>query len=208
MAGWEISRHPEWDLMYIAGLTAREISDLCGWSLSTVHFHLRQREKYQPGIQSKHVVALIARHPDRPRPRWRKQMTLIKEFTATSGRLPEASAEPDERRLHTWLVSQRRSYRGGEMSPGKKYLLDSLGDWQSTTRKEVLERHWLERLQMVADFYSQTGRFPRYRSYTTELEHTLGVWLHIQHQSRSQKKLSIDRHQKIDAALPGWKSSQ
>lgn len=208
MAGWEISRHPEWDLMYAAGLTAREIADLCGWSLSTVHFHLRRREKYQPGTQSKHVAALAARHPDRPSPRWRKQMTLMKEFSASRGRLPETSTNSDEIRLHAWLVSQRRSYTRGEMSPGKKYLLDSLGDWRSAPHKEILERHWLERLQMVADFYSQTGRFPRYRSYTTELEHTLGVWLHVQHQSRSQEKLSIDRRDKIDAILPGWKSSQ
>lgn len=194
--------------MYIAGLTAREIADLCGWNLSTVHFHLRRREKYQPGFQSRHVEALAARHPDRPTPQWRKQMSLLKEFTETSGRLPETSVFPDEARLHAWLVSQRRSYTRGEMSPGKVYLLDSISDWQGTPHKELLELHWLKRLQMVSDFYSQAGRFPRYRSYTTKLEHTLGVWLHIQHQSRSQKKLSIERRHKMDATLPGWKSSQ
>lgn len=208
MGGWEISRHPEWDLMYIAGLTAREISDLCGWSLSTVHFHLKRREKYQPGIQSKHVAALAARHPDRLSPQWRKQLALMKEFTETSGRLPETSADANEARLHVWLVSQQRSYTRGEMSPGKIYLLDSLGDWQGMPHKEVLEQHWLKRLHMVADFYSATGRFPRYRSYTTDLEHTLGVWLHIQHQNRSQKMLSIERHRLIDATLPTWKSRQ
>ena len=194
--------------MYIAGLTAREIADLCDWSLSTVHFHLRRREKYQPGIQSQHLAALVARHPDRPRPQWRKQMTLMKEFAEASGRLPESSTDADEARLHAWLVSQRRSFARGEMSPGKIFLLDSLGDWQGTPLKVVLEQRWLKRLQMVADFYSQTGRFPRYRTYTTKLEHTLGVWLHIQHQSRSQKKLSVERHYKMDETLPGWKSIQ
>lgn len=208
MTGWKESRHPEWDLMYSAGLTAREIADLCAHSISTVHFHLRKREQYEPGFQSKHLEALRLRHPDRPSTQWRNQLNMMKEFTEKNGRLPISKAGPDEARLHSWLVNQQRSSARGEMSPGKIFLLDSVFEWRTTPRQDVLARHWLERLHMVADYFSQAGHFPRYRNYTTELEHTLGVWLHVQHQNRSQKKLPEERLTKLNETLPGWRSHQ
>ena len=208
MTGWEDSRHPEWDLMYSAGLTAREIADLCAHNISTVHFHLRRREQYEPGFQSKHFEALKSRHPDRPTTQWRKQLNLLKEFINENGRLPISKATPEEARLQSWLVNQQRSYARGEMSPGKIFLLDSVFEWRATAHRDVLARHWLDRLQMVASYVSQVGQFPRYRNYTTELEHTLGVWLHIQHQNRSQKKLPEERLTKLNETIPGWRSHQ
>lgn len=61
MAGWEVSRHPEWDMMYAAGLTVREIADRCHQNVATIHAHFQSRERYEPGTRAKHEAALEAR---------------------------------------------------------------------------------------------------------------------------------------------------
>lgn len=66
MAGWEVSRHPEWDMMYAAGLTAREIADRCHQNVATIHAHFQSRERYEPGTRATHEAALAARGADRP----------------------------------------------------------------------------------------------------------------------------------------------
>lgn len=45
MVGWDVSRHPEWDMMFTAGLTAREIADRCKQNIATVHLHLKKPRK-------------------------------------------------------------------------------------------------------------------------------------------------------------------
>lgn len=52
--------------MHLAGLTAREIADLCHRGAATVHYHLQRREHYEPGFRSKHEAALAARGKNRP----------------------------------------------------------------------------------------------------------------------------------------------
>ena len=66
LAGWEVSGHPEWEMMYAAGLTVREIADRCRQKRNTVHLHLHVREQYQPGLRATHEAALAARDSDSP----------------------------------------------------------------------------------------------------------------------------------------------
>jgi IS30 family transposase len=61
VVGWETSRHPEWEIMYAAGLTVREISNRVGWARSTVHRHLQVREGHIPGLRATHEAALATR---------------------------------------------------------------------------------------------------------------------------------------------------
>lgn len=61
-----MSRHPEWDMMYAAGLTVREIADHCHCNVATIHLHLQVREKYTPGLHTTHAAALARRDPDPP----------------------------------------------------------------------------------------------------------------------------------------------
>lgn len=61
--GWETSRHPEWEIMYGAGLTVREIAERVGHARSTVHRHLQVREFYIPGLRATHEEALAKRPP-------------------------------------------------------------------------------------------------------------------------------------------------
>lgn len=108
MVGWEVSRHPEWDMMYTAGLTVREICDLCHQVPATVHLHVRVREKYEPGYQAKHEAALNERGPSRPTTQWRRRLAELADFYAANGRLPTTTGDHAECSLHRLFTPLRR----------------------------------------------------------------------------------------------------
>ncbi len=140
MAGWEVSRHPEWDMMYVAGLTVREISDRCHHQRNTVHRHLQVREHYQPGLRATHEAALATRNPARPSTGWRRRHQEAQDFLATHGRLPHRGGGTVEQSLHTWLNLQQRAYHRGNLSVTKIVLLDTLPQWQGSTRQQELDQ--------------------------------------------------------------------
>lgn len=57
MLRWDITLHPSWDRMYKSRMTVREISDLTGGPLSTVHRHLQVGETYVDEIRAIHDAA-------------------------------------------------------------------------------------------------------------------------------------------------------
>lgn len=208
MVAWEISRHPEWDRMYLAGLTAREISDLCHQKISTVHRHLRVREKYQEDFKETHYKELASRHPDRPSTQWRIRLNELNEFVVSNGRLPERNGNQHEISLYSWLSIQRASHYRGAMSPGKTYLLGSIPNWCGSSREEILQHNWMNNLNETADYVTNHKEMPRYKNFSDDREHKLGVWLHIQHQKRSQGTLSEARFRALERFIPGWRSRQ
>ena len=126
MAGWDVSRHPEWDMMYAAGLTVREIADRCHQKRNTVHLHLQVRERHEPGTRARHETALAARDPDRPTTGWRRRLKEAHDFLSAHGMLPRNDADTQiERSLHTWIARQRRAYHRGELSPPKNSSLEA-----------------------------------------------------------------------------------
>lgn len=86
--------------------------------------------------------------------------------------------------------------------------LDRLGDWRATPQQRTRDEQWKSRLQGLVAFVQRTGKLPRYRKYTTEREHTIGVWLHIQSQQRSRGELLLWRQRALDQAIPGWHSPE
>ena len=206
MTGWDISRHPEWDMMYAAGLTVREIADRCHANVATVHMHLRVREKYAPGLHATHAAALAERDPDRPSTRWRQRLTEVLAFQETYHRLPSNTAEGVECLLAQWVALQRNAYRKGGMSAAKMVLLDQLDGWKVDVQQQRRDEHWRNMLNAVAAFVSSTGQMPRYKTYASEHEHRLGVWLHRQHQARTENTLLSWRQAALDELVPAWRS--
>lgn len=208
MVAWEVSRHPEWDQMFLAGLTAKEIADLCHQNVATVHAHMHAREKYQPGFNETHQKALFARHPDRPSTAWKIRLNELRGFVNEHGRLPEAeqATTPSEVALCTWLLKQRHSFSRNDMSPGKIHLLDSLPGWRAESHTEMLERRWMDTLNETVAFVALHGEIPRYKLFADEQERRLGVWLHNQRQSLMTGKLSEARSEALQQAMPGWRS--
>lgn len=205
MTGWDVSRHPEWDMMYEAGLTVREIADRCHQNVATVHLHLQVREKYQTGLRAAHEAALNDRDPDRPSTKWRKCLEEVIHFQSDHGRLPRNEGDAQEQRLFSWIAVQRRSFNQGKMSKAKETLLGSVSDWATDTNQRDLDERWRAKLIDLQDFVSEFGTMPRYKNFVSEREHELGVWLHNQHQRRTEKKISEWRLELINAVLPEWK---
>ncbi|ALE93802.1 hypothetical protein AOC05_18180 [Arthrobacter alpinus] len=192
--------------MYEAGLTVREIADRCHHKRSTVHRHLQVREGYQPGLRDRHNASFVSRDPDRPTTTWRRRLKDVTAFHAEHNRPPACTGDKKEESLHAWLNAQRLAYRIGALSTPKKVLLDSLPGWSIETRQQQLDQQWHTRLAQLKEYVAATGQLPRYKRFQTELEHTLGVWLHVQHQRRAEKTLRQWRLEALDAALPGWRS--
>ena len=189
MTGWDVSRHPEWDMMYAAGLTVREIADRCHANVATIHLHLRIREKYAPRLHATHAAALAARHPDRPSTRWRQRLTAVLVFQEAQQRLPSTTAGGFESSLARWVALQRNAYHKGSMPAAKVVLLDQLEGWKVDVPQQRRDEHWEGMLNAVRAYVTSTGQPPCYKTYDTENEHRLGVWLHHQHQARTENVL-------------------
>lgn len=193
-------------MMYAAGLTVREIADLCHAKVATVHLHLRVREKYAPELHEFHATALANRDPDRPSTMWRNRLAEVLIFQEAHHRLPDSGGQGMECSLARWVAVQRRSYQNGYMSTAKVVLLDRLEGWQVDASQQRREEHWRTMLDAVRVFVASNGRMPRYKTYETEQEHTLGVWLHRQHQGRLENTLKPWRLAALDDAVPQWHS--
>lgn len=204
MVKWEISRHPEWDLMFRAGLTVREISDYCHANVDTVHRHVVVREKYELDYRAEHETAFQNRDLDHPTPAWLSSLGSVQSFLSENSRLPGPNGNEKELILHKWLNRQRNKYNRNRMSPQKTVLLDKLPGWKVSYQQQSLDKQWSTRLEELADYLSQFGRAPRYRNYADDHEHKLGVWLHVQHQRRANGTLRSDRLLQLDNIFPGW----
>lgn len=193
-------------MMYASGLTAREIADRCHANVATIHLHLRVREKHAPGLHTTHAKALADRDPDRPSTRWRQRLTEVLTFQETHRRLPSSTGEGIERSLAQWVALQRNAYLKGGMSAAKIVLLDQLDGWTVDVPQQRRDERWKEMLEAVSTFVASTGQMPRYKTYATEHEHRLGVWLHHQHQARTENTLLFWRETALNEAVPGWRS--
>lgn len=206
MTGWHVSRHTEWDMMYAAGLTVREIADRCHQIVATVHLHLQVREKYSPGLRATHEAALARRDPDRPTTSWRRRLDEVLAFHVANQRLPSSQGQDQEKSLAQWVASQRISYQKGKMGAAKIILLDKLTNWNVNQHQQRLDEIWKAKLAAVVDYVKVNGSLPRYRNYSTEQERRLGVWLHNQHQKRTKGTLAEWRKSALDDAMPSWRS--
>lgn len=206
MTSWEVSRHPEWDMMYAAGLTVREIADRCHGKVATIRLHLRVRQKYAPELHTIHAIALASRGPDRPSTQWRQRLSEALIFQETHHRLPRYSPEGVERSLARWVATQRNLYLKGRLSATKVILLDPLRGWEANPQQQRRDEHWYAMLGAFNAFVASTGQMPRYKNPATEHERALGVWLHVQHQRRAEKNLQLWRLDALNVVAPFWRS--
>lgn len=192
-------------MMYIAGLTVREIAHWCRQHDNTVRLHLQIREKYWPGFRSTHEAALAARGPARPTTAWRRRHAEATMFHIRNIRLPH-HADTDERGLAAWITVQRTAYQQGQLSTPKIVLMGKIPGWNVSPRRRQLDEHWRSRLAELIAFTAATGSMPRWRRHNSEAERVLGVWLHTQHQARAEDTLPQWRLDALDTAFPAWAS--
>lgn len=208
MVRWEVSRHPEWDMMYAAGLSAGEISRAVRAPRSTMQQHMVMREIYEPGTRGRHLAAVAARARPLASLHWLGRLEEAREFVAEHGRFPTAT-DTAARPLAAWLQAQRKARTAGGLTAEKLGALDSLGPWKTMAGQAAKDAHWRDRLHDLQIGVATHGRCPRYRRHTDEAEHTLGVWLHIQTQHRANETLPPWRLTALDTAFPhGWHSHE
>lgn len=193
-------------MIFTAGLTAREIADRCKQKIATVHRHLKNREKYDPDFYTKHVKALEARGPHRVNTKWRRRVKEAQDFYTTHRRLPLRTGDSSEHSLALWIAEQRRLYERNELPKAKLVLLEPLPGWNVNSQKQEIEMRWRNKLVMFIDFVATEHHMPKYRTYATPEEHTLGVWLHNQHQRRTESRLDLWKLEALNEEVPGWRS--
>lgn len=164
--------------MYSSGMTVQEIADFTGRARSTVHRHLRLRERSSEGLRAAHDAARKALGPDWPPTRWQHRYKEVQDFCKSNGRLPTVDGDEIERDLVNWVRSQRTLHRRGALSAIRITLMDMIPDWDVTPPRTSLDDHWQDRLCELVVFVAETGQMPRYKKFSGEHEHVLGVWLH------------------------------
>lgn len=194
--------------MYAAGLTVREIAEHCHAPRSTVQRHLQVREGMEPGTRATHEEAYALRPQNGTDELWLKHLQATREFIEATGRQPQTQSHRLEQTLHRWLTQQRKARREGALTPSQVQALDWLGNWKTPPRQKTLDEQWQARLRELVSFVEGTGRLPRYRKYSTNLEHTLGVWLHAQTQRHAEGRLIPWREEQLNQAVAGWHSRE
>lgn len=198
-------RREEWAMMYAAGLTATQITHICGVkSRALVTYHLSVAVSEDPGLEARHTENRSP-VPEIP-PASRAVLDKLSQFKANEGRFPE-SVETDLNaiRLYRWLTRRRKQHSEGQLSPRLKAALDQLGDWEEVDGGKRREAVWQANLkELVAWRLANNGQWPSWQYSADEDEKRLGVWVHGQRYREKKYPLGKHRRDLLDAAAPGW----
>lgn len=197
----------EWVLMYRLGLSRKRIAALVRASPATVGYHLVIARRQDPGLEAAHLAAAGAKRS--PSPRSRARMEEIIGWVTANGRLPrDHSKDKAERLMARWLSDRRREAAEGTLFPAYGDGLARIPGWGGNPRAAADDARWHDRLVQLADFRAGGNDWPRHRNYASELEHTLGVWVHAQRQKRRLGELEPSKIKLLDGAVPGWRTGR
>jgi hypothetical protein len=77
-----------------------------------------------------------------------------------------------------------------------------------STQKADNEARWDRRLAELTEYRAAGNDWPRHKGFATEEERVLGVWLHVQRISLRDGKLGVDRLERLDVSVPGWRAGR
>ncbi|MDJ0356644.1 helicase associated domain-containing protein [Paenarthrobacter sp. PH39-S1] len=199
------SSHPEWDLMYRAGLPFGRIAALCHAPASTVHRHLQHRIVIDPGLNEDYQANKTTDSRPLPGKAWLQRVEELRKHIAVAGRAPvHSGATREEQNLASWLSQQRARERHGRLHPSHLEVLDAVGEWRSTPREIADAQRWFTRLGQLKEFVATERPWPRYKGFSSEDERVLGVWLHGQRQKNHRNQLTDDQIRFLNSTVPGW----
>jgi Helicase associated domain len=198
--------HAEWVLMYRLGLSRKRIAALVGAEPATVGYHLVIARRGDPGLEAAYLAAATKQCPARAT---RARMEEIINWVTAEGRLPRnRSGCQEERSMARWLADRRCEAAEGTLSPACREGLAQIPGWADNPRAAADDARWHDRLAQLADFRAGANDWPRHRNYASDLEHTLGVWIHAQRQKHRRGYLDPGKIKLLDEALPGWQSGR
>ncbi|MEO9246481.1 helicase associated domain-containing protein [Citricoccus nitrophenolicus] len=132
-------RHPEWVMMYRAGITPRRIAELNGVPLRRVRDYLNRVHRNHPELLAGRLVLHDQPRPDPnhradPDARWRAGLERYLAFATDHGRRP-TTGDPAEFPLAHWLTTQRSLDRQGRLAERRVEILNRhVPDWRTPTR--------------------------------------------------------------------------
>lgn len=205
----------EWTLMYVRGLTIRQIATLCRVDYEKVRLHIRSQERRDPTLSGRRLILHDQPAPAPPQPAapyrepWEDKFVHLRTFVHDRRRFPQQlSPHPEEKNLHRWLRHQRTRYTEGRMSEGQARQLDTLGQWRGNVIGDR-ETHWRTVHTQLLQFIQDAGRMPhRQNEDASELEATLDVWIQTQRAKVRAGKLSPARREILDRTVPGWNATR
>ena len=205
----------EWLLMYLRGLSVRQISDLCRIKYEKVRLHIRTQERRDPTLLGRRLLlhdqpALppATWTPAAPRPGWDDRYTELRELMDRIGRFPQQLSEnPAERRLYKWVRWQRERLTRGRLTTVQVTRLNALGNWQGKSLGDR-ETRWHTIHAQLLLFIQDTGRLPHRETAHTPEEATLDVWIQTQRAKSRGNTLAPERRVILDNTVPRWDRSR
>jgi SAM-dependent methyltransferase len=124
------------------------------------------------------------------------------EFYQKNGRYPlNHSKNPEEKFLCLWVVTQKGSYKKGQLSKERIDILNKTDGW---VWEKDLDKIWNETHQKWVDFYQKYKKTPSHGSINKE-EKSLGSWAHHQKNYYKTKKSYLTKERiEILNNTEGW----
>ena len=197
----------EWVLMYRLGLSRQRIAELVRAAPATVRYHLVIARDQDPGLEAAHQDAAGAQTG--PSHTNLDHMEKITVWIKAEGRFPrDRSEDRVERSMARWLSDRRREAADGTLSPAFRDGLAPVAGWEGNPRAAADEARWHDRLAQLAEFRAEGNDWPRHHHYTSEREHTLGVWIHTQRYKHRRRELDPTKIKLLDDTVPGWQAGR
>ncbi|WP_211880037.1 helicase associated domain-containing protein [Pseudarthrobacter albicanus] len=204
----------EWVLMYRLGLGRARIAALVRVPPAAVGYHLGIARRRDPGLEAEHQAAAGTAKSPGPSPRNLARMGLARmeeviAWASARGRLPEGrSGDRGERSMARWLSARRREAAAGTLDPAYSDGLVRVPGWLENRREAADEARWHHRLARLVAFRQEGNDWPRHHHCDSDLEHELGVWIHVQRDKRRRGKLDPVKAKLLDDAVPGWRAGR
>ena len=120
---------------------------------------------------------------------WEESRDKLSLFISEHGRYPSLRSEnEEEKKLGTWVSTQRAAYKNGTLKKNREDSLNEIGfKWVA------LEGEWEESRDKLSLFISEHGRYPSTEAKDEE-EKKLGKWVSNQRQAIKKGKMPLVRY--------------
>ena len=129
---------------------------------------------------------------------WNRHYEALKVFKATNNHCNVSTEYQHDKRLGSWVATQRQCYKNGSLSAEKITLLNAIGfAWR------LLDATWHHYYEELKIFKAKNNHC----NVSTEYQHDkrLGKWVIMQRQRYKNSKLSINRITLLNAVGFEWK---
>ena len=158
---------------------------------------LQLKQRLSPERQQRLDALGFVWDPYDPDQRWEENFQKLQAFHKKNGHFRVSADRPDERKLERWVNAQREAYRQGRLSKARCNRLQSIGFiW------DPIPCRWETQYAALQKFHRQHGHC--LVAQRDPENYVLGRWVCLQRKRFRQKRLSIDRQQRLNALGFVW----